>query len=41
MKNFIDIREDEYRVENPVNSEENFADKRKEVPRKASLFFSW
>ena len=41
MKNFIDIREDEYWVENPVNSEENFADKWKEVPRKASLFFSW
>lgn len=41
MKQHVTIRNGEYWIENPVNSEENFADKWKECPRKAELFFSW
>lgn len=41
MKKYIETRDGKYWVENPVNSEENFADKWQEAPRKAVLFFGW
>ena len=42
MQNYIEISENNvYRVENPVNSEENFADKWQENPRKREIFFKW
>lgn len=41
MKNFIEIRDGVYWVTNPVNSEENFADKWKESPEKQKNFFMW
>ena len=41
MRNHIENRFGEYWVENPVNSEENFADKWKETPEKQQNFFNW
>ena len=41
MSQHITMKNGEYWIENPVNSEENFADKWKEYPRKAKLFFNW
>ena len=42
MQNYIEISKNNvYRVENPVNSEENFADKWQECPRKREIFFKW
>jgi hypothetical protein len=46
MKNYIEIcTNDEgkavYWVENPVNSEENFADKWKEHPQRQKNFYNW
>lgn len=41
MKRLIQYINGEYWVPNPVNSEENFADKWNEVPRKAEIFYEW
>lgn len=41
MRDGIEKRGDEWWVPNPVNPYENFADKWKEAPRKAELFFEW
>ena len=41
MGDFIQIRDGAWWVPNPVNPEENFADKWAEKPRKAKLFFEW
>lgn len=41
MPDYIENRNDTYWVGNPVNENENFADKWKETPRKAQVFFQW
>ena len=41
MPLFIEQRHDGYWVENPVMSEENFADKWNETPAKATAFYQW
>lgn len=41
MRAGIVRREGEWWVPNPVNPRENFADKWKDAPRKAELFFDW
>ena len=41
MRRLITRKGEEYWVPNPVNPHENFADKWKETPRKATLFFEW
>ena len=41
MRDFIEKRDSAWWVPNPVNPEENFADKWNERPRKARLFFEW
>lgn len=41
MPLFIERRHDGYWVENPVMSEENFADKWNETPAKATAFYQW
>ena len=41
MRAYIEKRDGTWWVPNPVNPEENFADKWTENPRKAGLFFEW
>lgn len=41
MRNSIEKRNGDWWVENPVNPEENFADKWNETPRKQEVFFEW
>lgn len=41
MRDYIEKRDGDWWVSNPVNPEENFADKWTEKPRKARLFFEW
>ena len=41
MRNHIENRFGEYWVENPVNPEENFAEKWKKTPEKQEKFFNW
>ena len=41
MRDYIEKRDGAWWVPNPVNPEENFADKWTEKPRKAELFFQW
>lgn len=42
MRNFIERKADgEYWIQNPARLEENFADKWKECPTKAIIFFEW
>ena len=41
MRSYIEKRHGVWWVPNPVNPEENFADKWAEQPRKAKLFFEW
>ena len=41
MRDYIEKRDGAWWVPNPVNPEENFADKWTENPRKAGLFFEW
>ena len=41
MRNGIERRDGEYWVPNPINPNENFADKWKEQPEKAKSFFDW
>lgn len=41
MRQSIEQREDGWWVPNPVNPQENFADKWAECPRKAQIFFEW
>lgn len=41
MRNFIEVRNGVYWVPNPVNPEENFADRRQTEPEKADAFFQW
>lgn len=41
MENIIENRNGIYWVPNPVNPEENFADKWAETPRKKELFYNW
>lgn len=41
MREGIEMRDGEYWVTNPINPDENFADKWAETPRKAELFFEW
>jgi len=41
MPGYIEKREDEYWVENPINPEENFADKWKDEPQRKERFFQW
>ena len=41
MRGYIRKHGSGWRVQNPVNPEENFADKWTEEPRKAQLFFAW
>ncbi len=41
MRAYIENRDGAWWVPNPVNPEENFADKWTETPRKAELFFEW
>lgn len=41
MKELVEIRGKEWWVENPVNPQENFADKWNETPEKKDLFFCW
>ena len=41
MRQSIERREEDWWVSNPVNPEENFADKWNERPRKAEIFFEW
>lgn len=41
MDAFIELREGEYWIQNPVDSDENFADKWNESPEKARAFFEW
>ncbi len=41
MRSSIDNRNGTWWVENPVNPQENFADKWNETPRKQELFFEW
>ena len=41
MRDYIEKRDSAWWVPNPVNPEENFADKWNEKPRKARLFFEW
>ena len=41
MRSYIEKRRGVWWVQNPVNPEENFADKWAERPRKAMLFFEW
>ena len=41
MRRGVERRADVLRVANPVNPQENFADKWVETPRKARLFFDW
>ena len=41
MRDAIEDRSGELWVPNPVNPQENFADKWKETPRKQRLFFEW
>jgi len=42
MRNFIERKADgEYLIQNPARLEENFADKWKECPTKAIVFFEW
>lgn len=41
MRAGIELRDGVYWVPNPVNPEENFADKWSETPRKSELFFAW
>ena len=41
MREFIELREGDWWVPNPVNPMENFADKWNEEPRKAQIFFKW
>ena len=41
MRGYIRNHGSGWRVQNPVNPEENFADKWTEEPRKAQLFFAW
>ena len=41
MRDYIEKRDGARWVPNPVNPEENFADKWTEKPRKARLFFEW
>ena len=41
MRRYIEQQGGVWRVQNPVNPDENFADKWTEEPRKAQLFFAW
>lgn len=41
MRTSIENRKGDWWVENPVNPEENFADKWNETPRKQEVFFEW
>jgi hypothetical protein len=46
MKNYIEIRINNegkkvFWIENPVNSEENFADKWEEYPQRQTIFYNW
>lgn len=41
MPQFIELRGDQYWIENPVMREENFADKWNEIPNKRTAFFYW
>lgn len=41
MEKFIEKNEGEYIIQNPVNNEENFADKWAENPKKKDEFFKW
>jgi len=41
MRSFIEERDGVWWVQNPVNPDENFADKWAETPRKADIFFQW
>jgi len=41
MRQLIEYKDGKYQILNPVNSEENFADKWSEEPRKAQIFFEW
>jgi len=41
MRKFIEKRDGDWWIENPVNENENFADKWNETPRKQELFFEW
>jgi len=41
MRNSIENRNGVWWIENPVNPEENFADKWNETPRKQEVFFEW
>lgn len=41
MRQYIELRGECLWVENPVNPDENFADKWEENPRKAQVFFEW
>lgn len=41
MDEYIEIRDNEYWVENPVNPRENFADKWKEHPARKDKFYKW
>ncbi len=41
MQDYIEIREGIYWIANPVNSQENFADKWEEYPERKDAFFEW
>jgi Second Messenger Oligonucleotide or Dinucleotide Synthetase domain len=41
MRKAVEKRNGEYWVPNPINPQENFADKWKEEPEKANCFFEW
>ena len=41
MRSYIETNGGVWRIQNPVNPEENFADKWNEEPRKAQLFLLW
>jgi hypothetical protein len=41
MSNYIENCNGVYLVKNPVNSEENFADKWEETPKKKEVYFQW
>lgn len=41
MREFIENKNNEWWIENPVNPQENFADKWNEVPEKQKIFFDW
>lgn len=41
MRRFIEIRNGIYWIPNPVNPQENFADKWAEAPQKKKIFFDW